>query len=139
MRRAILTTLAAFAFALTGGTLHAQTQQQQQQRQTMSFSNIDQDNNGQVSKDEFYGYVGDAGVYGDLDTDRDGFIDSDELDAIGFEQGFADFDLWDADQNDHLDATEFYDGVYEGFDGDESGHWDGTEWDDAGDAGIFDI
>lgn len=101
-----------------------------------SFDTADIDDSGEITKDEFYGFITDAGIYADYDYDDDGFIDENEYDAIGLEY---DFDAWDVDDDDYLDDDEFYDGYFAAFDEDEDGHWDGLEWDDAGEAGLFDV
>lgn len=100
------------------------------------FTYQDTNDNGKISKDEFYGTVSDAGIYSDWDLDNDGFLVENELNEVGFDY---DYDTWDADSNGYLDAAELYDGYYNVYDADENGHWDGNEWDDAGDAGFFDV
>ena len=101
-----------------------------------SFETADTDDNGSISKDEFYGLVSDAGIYSDWDYDADGFIEEDEYNEIGLDE---DFGAWDVNDDTYLDTDEFYDGYFTTFDEDEDGHWDDLEWDDAGDAGLFDI
>lgn len=101
-----------------------------------SFDTADTDDNGSISKDEFYGLVSDAGIYSDWDYDADGFIEEDEYNEIGLDE---DFGAWDVNDDTYLDTDEFYDGYFTAFDEDENGHWDSLEWDDAGDAGLFDV
>lgn len=101
-----------------------------------SFETADTNNDKQVSKDEFYGLVSDAGIFADWDYDADGFIEENEYADIGLD---SDFDSWDADNDNYLGADEFYEGYFSAFDEDEDGHWDDYEWDDAGDAGLFDV
>ena len=101
-----------------------------------SFDSADSNGDSKVSKDEFYGYIGDAGIYADWDRDTNGFIDENEYDDIGLD---FDFGAWDADDDDYLSSDELYGGYFDSFDGDEDGHWDDLEWDDAGDAGLFDV
>ncbi|HET6628882.1 MAG TPA: hypothetical protein VFG91_03815 [Woeseiaceae bacterium] len=101
-----------------------------------SFETADTNNDGEISKDEFYGLVSDAGIYADWDWDSDGFIDEDEFEEIGLGD---DFDDWDLDDDSYLDSDEFYDGYFTYFDEDEDGHWDNLDWDDAGEAGLFDV
>jgi len=101
-----------------------------------SFTFQDTNDDGKISKDEFYGSMADAGVYSDWDLDNDGLLSEDEFNEVGLDY---DFDAWDGDYNNYLDAGEFYDGYYDAYDEDENGHWDATEWDDAGDAGVFDV
>ena len=48
------------------------------------FEGMDEDGDGSISKDEYYGYIGDAGLYADWDQDSDGFIDESEYDAFDF-------------------------------------------------------
>ena len=101
-----------------------------------SFDTADTNNDGEISKDEFYGLVSDAGIYADWDADSDGFIEEEEFNELGLDD---DFDSWDADENSYLDTNEFYDGYFTAFDEDEDGHWNNYEWDDAGDGGLFDV
>ena len=101
-----------------------------------SFDTADTNNDGSVSKDEFYGLVSDAGIYSDWDYDSDGFIDENEYGDIGLDE---DFDALDADDNAYVDSGELYDGYFSLYDEDEDGHWNDLEWDDAGDAGLFDL
>lgn len=107
-----------------------------------SFDAADTNNDDVISKDEFYGFVGDAGIYADYDYDGDGFIDETEFDGIDWNDGvdFDDeFNEWDVDGDSYLTDNELYDGYFDYYDEDEDGHWDTMEWDDAGDAGLFDI
>ena len=101
-----------------------------------AFSDWDANNDGQLSKDEYYSGVNDAGIYADIDTDNDGFVDKGEVDAAGID---GDWDAWDADNDGYVDSDEFYEGVWTSYDVNEKGHWDGGEWDDAGDEGWFDV
>ena len=114
------------ALALLGAPAFAQT----------TFESQDTDGDGSISKDEYYGVVGDAGVYADLDYDSDGFIDENEFEGIGLDD---DYETWDLDNDDYVDSTEFYEGYFGYYDEDEDGHWNNGEWDDAGEAGIFDF
>lgn len=102
-----------------------------------SFETADSNDDGSISKDEFYGLVSDAGIYADWDYDADGFIEANEFDEIGLDD--EDFSTWDVDNDTYLNTNEFYDGYFTTFDEDENGHWDGYEWDDAGDGGLFDV
>jgi hypothetical protein len=101
-----------------------------------SFDSADTNSDGNISKDEFYGLVSDAGIYPDWDYDSDGFIDENEYNDLGLTE---DFDGLDANNDSYLDADEFYEGYFSAFDGNEDGHWSGYEWDDAGDGGLFDV
>jgi hypothetical protein len=96
----------------------------------------DADADGALSADEYYGYVTDVGIYSDWDADGDGFIEDDEFGLVGLDEDWTD---WDVDRNDYLDSAEMYDGIFGVYDENEDGHWDGGEWDDAGEAGIFDL
>lgn len=100
-----------------------------------AFKNYDANNDGIFDENEYYSYVDDAGLYADWDVDNDGFIDENEFGEVGF----GDYDTWDADNNSLVDSSEFYGGAYDNFDANENGHWEGGEWDDAGEAGLFDI
>ena len=101
-----------------------------------AFSDQDTNDDGQISKDEYYGMVSDAGLYTDWDTDGDGLLDAEEFSDIGVD---AEYDAWDENDDGYVDSGEYYDGVFANFDENEDGHWDNGEWDDAGDAGWFDV
>ena len=101
-----------------------------------AFDDRDLNNDNQISEDEYYGMVSDAGLFADWDTDSDGLIEPDEFDEIGVD---AEFDSWDENEDSYVDSGEFYDNTFSTFDEDEDGHWDNGEWDDAGDAGWFDV
>lgn len=101
-----------------------------------SFTYNDGNDDGKISKDEYYGTLSDAGIYSDWDTDNDGLLTEEEFDEIGYDY---DFGAWDYDDNEYLDATELYEGYYDTYDEDEDGHWNAGEWDDAGDDGFFDV
>lgn len=96
----------------------------------------DIDSSGDISRSEYDSYIREGGAYGNWDLNDDGYIEETEYDELNFDDDFAD---WDLDDNDLLDSGEFSEGVFGYFDDDESGHWDGDEWDDAGEAGIFDM
>lgn len=96
----------------------------------------DANSDGNITKDEFFGSMSDVGTYSDWDLDSDGLLNEDEFNEIGWDY---EFDTWDGDYNNYLDAGEVYDGYYDTYDEDENGHWDDGEWDDAGDGGLFDV
>jgi hypothetical protein len=97
---------------------------------------FDANADGVLDENEYYGYVSDAGVYSEWDADNDGFIEENEFGELGVDNDFSD---WDEDNNDYLDTAEVYDGLYSSFDENENGHWDSGEWDDANEAGVFDM
>ena len=101
-----------------------------------SFDSADTNSDGEISKDEFYGLVSDAGLYADWDYDNDGFVDENEYNDMDLT---VDFDELDVNDDSYVDSDEFYDGYFTAFDDDEDGYWTGYEWDDAGDAGLFDV
>lgn len=101
-----------------------------------TFESLDENGNGSISKDEYYGLVSDAGIYPDLDADSDGLIEQNEFEGIGLDDDYA---SWDLDENHYLDSGEFYDGYFGYYDANEDAHWDGNEWDDAGEAGLLDF
>jgi len=101
-----------------------------------SFNGHDSNGDGKLTRDEFYGSVSDIGIYSDWDTSGDGLIDENEWTTIGWDYGY---NTWDLNRDGWLNSGEFYDGTYNTFDANEDGHWDNGEWDDAGDAGLFDI
>lgn len=100
-----------------------------------TFASQDTNGDGEISRDEFYGSVADAGIYADLDTNNDGLLDENEFGALGYDW---DYDAWDTNEYGFVDSGEFYDGLYASYDANEDGHWDGDDWDDAGEAGLFD-
>ena len=100
------------------------------------FNDYDANSDGNLTTDEFYGSVSDWGVYRDWDANDDGLIDENEWNDLDWDYTYTD---WDADGDGYLDSGEFYDGVYSTYDADEDGHWSNSEWDDAGEAGLFDM
>ncbi len=99
-----------------------------------TFDTVDADNNGQLSKSELRSHM--DSNYSNWDQDENGKLDESEFGEIGIHD---DFNSWDADHDNYLDNGEIGDGVFSRFDDDENGHWDGDEWDDAGDAGLWDV
>lgn len=102
----------------------------------ISFESMDTNQNGEISKDEYYGSIADMGTYSDFDWNSNGLIEENEFGDIDVD---GDFDTWDANNDTYLDSGEFYDGVFDTYDADNNDVWDDNEWDDAGDAGIFDV
>lgn len=101
-----------------------------------NFEFQDQNDDGSISKDEYYSTLSDEGVYADWDLNDDGLIEVGEFEDVGFDYEFSTADV---DNNNYLDATELYDSYYDTYDDNENGHWDAGEWDDAGDEGFFDV
>jgi hypothetical protein len=101
----------------------------------------DLDGDGSITQAEFDAYVTENGLYADFDVNDDDFIDEDEFGAIDFDFGddAKAYGDWDMDADSRLSNVEFRSGLFKSFDDDENGHWDGDEWDDAGDAGLFDV
>jgi hypothetical protein len=104
--------------------------------QARQFDDFDANDDDRITLDEWHGGMGDIGIFDDRDENRDTRLDESEFDALGLD---GDFDAWDANDDNYLDDNEYYEGSFEYFDEDESGHWDGDEWDDAGDAGFWDV
>ncbi len=50
-----------------------------------SFSSQDANDDGKVSKDEFYGSAADYGTYSDWDLNDDGLIGDDEFAELGYD------------------------------------------------------
>lgn len=100
-----------------------------------SFASQDVNGDGQLSKDEYYGSVADAGVYADWDKNSDGLLDENEFKGVNADWNFT---TCDVSADGYVDAGELYDGYYTTYDSTEDGHWDNGEWDDAGEAGLFD-
>lgn len=101
-----------------------------------SFSTADTNGNGKISKDEYYGYVGDLGVYGTWDLNDDDLLDENEWSEPGYDY---DYTSWDLNADGYLDDNELYDGTYSYFDMNDDNLLDTNEWDDAGDDGWLDI
>lgn len=81
------------------------------------------------------------GNMGSVDRDKSGDITQEEWDA-----GFDDETLysdWDANSDGVIDDDEYGDGLYDIYDTNDDGVWDDEEYglwyDDAGDAGIWDV
>jgi hypothetical protein len=89
-----------------------------------SLQTVDRSGDDRISKDEFYGYVDEAGLYRRYDEDGDGLMDDDELERLGLDLDIG----WDEDRNSRIDSGEFWDGVFEAFDEDEDLHWGEPEW-----------
>ncbi len=122
------TTLAlGVMFALGSGTAFAAT-----------FSEADTDGNGQISKDEYYGYVGDLGVYADWDLNDDDLLSEDEWTEVDYGYEY-DFGTWDLNDDGYLDDDELFEGTFDNFDVDNDYYLDDNEWDDAGDEGWMDV
>mgnify|MGYP000088422713 CR=1 FL=1 len=122
------TTLAlGVLFALGSGAAAATT-----------FATADTNGNGKISKDEYYGYVGDVGIYGDWDLNDDGLLDEDEWTDVDYSYDY-DYDTWDLNDDGYLDDDEVYVGTFDTFDVDDDTYLDNDEWDDAGDEGWFDV
>lgn len=101
------------------------------------FSDMDSNDDGKVTKDEFHGTVSDAGIYPAVDLDGDGYLTTTEYAETGFDDGL--YDDWDVNNDDQLDENEYYDGTFSYYDENEDGHWNNGEWDDAGENGFWDM
>ena len=117
-----------------------ETQEQAQRMGAAApFADLDANADDRVTQEEFRGYAQEQGFFERWDEDRDGLIGQDEFDGIGFDQEVGEFEAWDEDGNGSLSNDEFWGSFFGAFDDNEDGHWDGDEWDDAGDAGFWDI
>ncbi|MDV6315624.1 hypothetical protein [Idiomarina sp. HP20-50] len=96
----------------------------------------DADNNGKISKAEYYGYVDDIGIYDDWDLDNDNLLEEDEWHDLDYDYNFT---SWDIDNDGYLDDNEFLDGTFDYYDIDDDNFLNDEEWDDAGEAGWFDV
>ncbi len=106
-----------------------------------TFDTADSNGNGKISKDEYYGYVGDIGVYGDWDLNDDGLLSDDEWAEVDydFDYDYDSLSAWDDDDDGLLDDNEVYEGTFADFDLDDDDYLDADEWDDAGDSGWLDV
>lgn len=102
-----------------------------------TFVTMDTNDDGKITKDEYHGTIADVGIYSDLDLDDDGYLTDDEFYETDFDDGL--YDDWDVNDDDLLDDDEFYDGAFTYYDENEDAHWNNGEWDDAGDAGFWDL
>ena len=100
------------------------------------FSQLDENNDNQITKDEFHGKAKDMGIYSDWDKDNNGQLSQNEFDELGVDDSLDDVD-YDADG--YVDSDEFYTYTFDEYDADNSGYWEENEWDDAGDAGWWDV
>lgn len=91
-----------------------------------SFERNDTNGDGQLSRDEYYGLISDAGIYSDYDTNGDDILDVNEVESITKE---VDFSTWDTDGDGYVSDTEFYDVTFDYYDRDGDGRWDDDEWD----------
>lgn len=101
-----------------------------------SYSDWDDNGDGNITTDEFYGSASDWGIYSDYDLDNDGLYNEAEWNEFDWDYDYA---TWDTNDDGFIDSGEYYDGVFTTFDANEDGHWDEGEWDDAGEAGVFDL
>ncbi|RJS94077.1 hypothetical protein D3260_05770 [Salinisphaera sp. Q1T1-3] len=100
-----------------------------------AFADMDSNNDGKVTKDEYFGTVADWGTYKDWDTNGDGLIEASEFDAGPFEGSYT---YWDYNNDGYLDSYEVYDGLYATYDANDDGYWENGEWHDFDDAGLWD-
>lgn len=99
-----------------------------------SFAAHDADEDGRVSRDEYYDHVSDAGLYPHFDRDGDGFVETREF-ATFSEQWDVDewnYDGWDRDDDALIDSGEFYEGWFGYYDRDDDGALDIGEWEQPG-------
>ncbi len=79
---------------------------------TNFFANQDMDNDGYLSEEETY-----SSLYNILDEDEDGFLNFSEWALMreyyqeNMDQEFGEFAYWDANDDDFLIKTEFYNGL----------------------------
>jgi hypothetical protein len=100
-----------------------------------SFEKVDSDASGAISKSEYIEAVRESHTYRFWDRDDNSFIDAREFEEAGIT---GDFTARDADVDKFLEATEFYDAVFAGYDSDEDGYWSNSEWNRASADGFFD-
>ncbi|MCS4307533.1 Ca2+-binding EF-hand superfamily protein [Rheinheimera pacifica] len=96
------------------------------------FNEIDQDNNGSISKTEFERHIGDR-FFGKMDRNSDGMIDESEFSGTRFGSKLADFDR---DGDSRLTQAELYNGLFEKFDTNRDMVLDKEEWKKVQGAGI---
>lgn len=126
MRRAIAA--AGIGFVLVSTVTPADDQR--------AFTEWDISRDGYITKEEFRRGIKKAGWFEQWDANNDHRIGLEEFNAVGFSGNFRN---WDANEDGYLGPMELYSGIYTTYDEDEDGHWTLGEWDDADDAGWFDV
>ncbi|MDN5882362.1 MAG: hypothetical protein L0H37_08325, partial [Nitrosospira sp.] len=127
MRKLLLTSIAGLAIGVFGfaGPMALAANSN---TNTSTFESWDENNDGKITMDEFYGPTSDPGLYSSWDTNGDGLIDHKEWTFIGWDY---DYDVWDFDNNGYLDAHELYVGLYTVYDTNKDKKLDKNEWNDA--------
>ncbi|HET7313689.1 hypothetical protein [Salinisphaera sp.] len=98
-----------------------------------TFAEMDSNNDGKVTRDEYFGTISDWGTYSDWDSNGDGLINQSEFDAAPFD---GDYVYWDYNNDGYLDSYEVYNGLYATYDDNDDGYWENGEWHDFDDAGL---
>lgn len=93
---------------------------------------VDQDNNGSISKTEFERHVGDR-FFGKMDRNSDGMIDESEFSGTRFGSKLSELDR---DGDSRLTKAELYNGLFEKFDTNRDMVLDKDEWKKVQSAGI---
>ncbi|HET6632286.1 MAG TPA: hypothetical protein VFG73_06205 [Rhodanobacteraceae bacterium] len=101
-----------------------------------TFASYDDNGDGKITKDEFYGSIADDGIYADWDANHDGLIEQSEWDN-DFDWDFT-FVTWDVDGDGYVGSGEFYDSLFNSYDINDDGFWENGEWHEYYDAGLYD-
>lgn len=94
------------------------------------FDSVDKNDNDKISKEE----LTQSNLFESWDGNNDGKLSEGEA-----AQHWSKLSDADEDKNGYLNEDEFYIFTWTQFNEDENAHIDNGEWDDAGDAGWFDV
>lgn len=100
--------------------------------QDCGLDNWDEDDNGELTDDEFETALVEVDYFGAWDADADGTLTEDEW-TTGTDKYLVDYDVgdfseWDTDDNDLLSDEEFNEGVFNLADENDDNLIDGNDW-----------
>jgi hypothetical protein len=129
MKRHINSAL-VLALSLVSGSVLAANDMNNMNKNQMG--EVDQDNNGSISKTEFERHIGDR-FFGKMDRNSDGMIDESEFSGTRFDSKLSELDR---DGDSRLTKAELYNGLFEKFDTNRDMVLDKEEWKKVQSAGI---